>query len=93
MALTSLRSSEKTFICYAGPNATRVFLAGDFNDWRTAAAPMTKTNDGSWRAKARLAPGEHQYKFIVDGQWVHDQAAERQVLNSYGTLNSVIRVS
>lgn len=40
-----------------------------------------------------LPEGEHQYKFFVDGQWVHDpsevmlQALSLQILSSSGKLD------
>jgi len=70
-----------------------ITLVGDFNDWDPAARRMVKTRDGSFRAKLELAPGEYQYKFVVDGQWLHDPEAATHVANEHGTLNnSVVQV-
>jgi 1,4-alpha-glucan branching enzyme len=85
-------SDRKIFICHAADGAKDVYLAGDFNHWNPAATPMPRAKDGSFRTKVRLSPGEHQYKFVVDGHWVIDKKAERQVQNSFGTCNSVIKV-
>ncbi len=54
------------------PYAGNVFLAGDFNAWSAGANPMVKNDDGIWTATVSLPPGEHQYKFVVDGQWTAD---------------------
>ncbi len=59
---------------YADPSAGSVNLAGDFNEWSTSATPMTDPDgDGVWRVVVPLAPGEHQYKFVVNGgTWIAD---------------------
>ena len=40
-----------------------------------------------------LKPGVYEYKFIVDGQWIHDPANREKRVNQYDTFNSVLRVS
>ncbi len=57
---------------YAAPNAGSVALAGSFNDWSTTANPMVREEDGTWSTVLRLAKGTHEYKFVVDGQWLTD---------------------
>lgn len=39
-----------------------------------------------------LPEGEYQYKFIVDGEWVHDPE-EESVDNNLGSKNNVIKVT
>ncbi|MFW5803191.1 MAG: isoamylase early set domain-containing protein [Verrucomicrobiota bacterium] len=81
-----------TFICDALPEATKVFLAGDFNDWDAAANRMQKVKDGSFRRKLPLKPGTYQYKFVVDGEWQADPTAENHCKNGLGDCNSVVTV-
>ena len=57
---------------YTDPNAGGVSWAGEFNGWSTSAAPMTKDAKGVWSVVVPLPAGEHQYKFVVDGQWIAD---------------------
>ncbi len=57
---------------YKDPYAGQVALAGDFNAWSNTANPMRKDDDGVWSTTVQLGPGEHQYKFVVDGQWIAD---------------------
>jgi 1,4-alpha-glucan branching enzyme len=80
-----------TFVCEPESEASKVFLAGDFNDWDPAATRMVKRN-GSFRKKMELPAGEHQYKFVVDGEWQTDPAAMAEVPNEMGTMNSVVTV-
>lgn len=70
-------------------DARQVSLAGSFSDWKPVR--MSKRR-GRFQASLLLAPGAYQYKFMVDGEWKHDPAAEESVVNEFGTLNSVVRV-
>lgn len=70
-----------------------VMLAGDFTDWEKGAIHMTKSaRSGEWKASVKLTPGEHQYRFLVDGNWFTDPSTEH-ILNTFGGENSFIRVS
>ena len=58
---------EHRFLVWA-PNARRVSLVGDFNDWDRNALPMEKLEGGVW---AVFVPGLQNgqcYKFCVDGE-------------------------
>ncbi len=74
------------------PAARRVSLCGDFNDWSPDATPMTRQTDGQWTTALVLPPGRHQYKFVADGEWLHDPKAPEALPNLFGSLNSVIEV-
>ncbi len=84
-------SASTTFQCDVRPDAREVFLVGDFNNWDPRSDRMVKRG-GKFQKSKRLAPGEYQYKFVVDGEWHTDPDAP-QVPNEYGTQNSVIRVT
>ena len=59
-----------------------VYLAGSFNEWSTAAKKMAyKTKSGIYSATVQLAPGEYQYKFVIDGTWCADPENENSVKN------------
>ena len=53
-------------------SATSVYVAGSFNNWSTTATPMTKNSSGVWTATVNLGEGVHEYKYIVNGNWVLD---------------------
>lgn len=82
---------DTKFLCDINPDAKEVFLVGDFNNWSPRADRMVK-RQGAFRKSKRLAPGEYQYKFLIDGEWHADPSAAIQVLNEFGTNNSVIEV-
>lgn len=52
-------------------SAKRVVLSGSFNNWSTNELLMNKTADG-WSLNYVMAPGNYEYKFIVDGNWIPD---------------------
>jgi len=72
--------------------ARAVALAGDFNGWSPDAGRLTKKPDGTWTIDLLLAPGEYQYRLVVDGQWRDHPEAKRRVRNPYGTENGVLEV-
>lgn len=69
------------------PGAARVALAGTFTHWRPAVE-LHETAPGEWTALVPLAPGVHDYAFVVDGErWVADPHAP-QVDDDFGGTNS-----
>jgi 1,4-alpha-glucan branching enzyme len=47
------------------PNAARVAVIGDFNDWQPDAAPMTPDETGIWETFVPGAAHSHHYKFRI----------------------------
>ncbi len=82
-----------TFRVWA-PNATSVYVPGDFNTWATAAAPLGKelTNgvwDGIWSADVTSATNGQQYKYYINysggSVWHHDPRARLEVNSGSGS--------
>jgi hypothetical protein len=69
----------------------QMILTGSFNHWDEKALPMRKTADG-WALRLQLQPGLYHYKFIADGEWMHDPGNKESVINEYNTLNSILEV-
>jgi 1,4-alpha-glucan branching enzyme len=57
------------------PNAHRVFLAGDFNNWNKSTLAMTPTRNGDWVCRLKLPEGVYQFKYWVDGTWYLDNSS------------------
>jgi 1,4-alpha-glucan branching enzyme len=74
---------------FEAPTARQVSLAGDFNNWDTKALPMRTGTDGLWHLRVPLKPGRHEYRFIADGVWQDDPAAEQRTANAWGGQNCV----
>lgn len=92
-AVSQVRKVKATFmfpVCECRPRY--VSLSGDFNGWSPNATPMKQYDDGHWETTLDLAPGRYEYKFVRDGEWMPDLLARENVLNRYGTLNSVIEI-
>jgi 1,4-alpha-glucan branching enzyme len=84
--------SQVTFVFQPNGDCRKVALAGDFNDWQPDSGKMTRQKDGSFRKRLNLDPGEHRYKFWVDGEWIEDPEAERHDYNQYGTRDCIVTV-
>lgn len=73
--VNSLLSIGETYLFKLNGYATakKVVFTGDFNGWNDSELVMNKTSDG-WQLPYVLAPGNYEYKFIVDGKWLTDPA-------------------
>jgi chromosome partitioning protein len=81
------------FFCMSAPGAKKVYVAGEFNDWRLdAAASLERDEEGIWRRRVSLLPGRYQYKYYVDGQWIVDPENPLRIVNENGIVNSLIKV-
>ena len=74
--------------------ATRVLIAGDFNNWTPESTPMVRTpaGRGTWTMSLPLRPGRYRYRFIVDGKWVTDPNNKYVETNQFGELNNIVEV-
>ncbi|HKI70108.1 MAG TPA: glycogen-binding domain-containing protein [Verrucomicrobiae bacterium] len=77
---------------YSLPAAESVAIAGTFNDWRPATAPMIAIGEGRWAKELLLPPGTYQYRLVVDGEWMCDPTAKERVPNPFGGENAICRV-
>jgi len=71
------------------PEATQVFVAGDFNGWQPELHPLKRNKQGLWKTKLDLAPGIYQYLYLVDGFWCEDLGCPSRVDNPFGGQNCV----
>lgn len=89
---TSKPMTKSIQFSYYAPDANKVCLAGDFNNWNTNSCSLTKSNTGDWTASVHLKPGEYLYRFFVDGEWRDDPRCCERVPNEFGTQNDKIVV-
>ena len=79
------------FILEGFPNAKKVILTGSFNGWNETDLEMIKRGD-LWVLQLQLQIGTYEYKFIVDGEWIHDPANPNKKRNQYLTFNSILDI-
>ncbi|MBL8068282.1 MAG: hypothetical protein JNM28_07515 [Armatimonadetes bacterium] len=94
LALSAILASSQSFgheFVYTNSAASKVNLAGSFNGWNKETDPMARDADGkTWRITKQLGIGEHQYKFVIDGEtWVTDPNA-KSVDDGNGHTNSLL---
>lgn len=77
---------------YLDVSAQMVSVAGTFNNWHPRSLPMIPFGHGRWMKELSLAPGVHEYLFVVDGKWIPDPQARESVLNAFGGVNSVLTI-
>jgi hypothetical protein len=89
----SLKATSKlTTFRLEAPQASRVFLAGCFNGWDPTATPLKCNQEGVWTCAISIPAGEHQYRFIVDGEWRDDPLNSVRCWNEFGTENCVLSI-
>jgi 1,4-alpha-glucan branching enzyme len=68
-------------------------VAGTFNNWDPSQYKLRdNAKRGIYKTTLTLSPGQHEYKFIVNGVWCADPGCPDDVLNVHGTHNSVLRI-
>jgi len=86
------KTEKKVEFTFYAPEATEVYLSGEFNQWDIKSLPMKKGEDGFWRTTVNLAPGRYEYKLCADGVWVENLPSAELVPNPFGTQNFVVLV-
>ncbi|MBC7472672.1 MAG: alpha/beta hydrolase [Candidatus Sericytochromatia bacterium] len=72
-------------------NADSVSVAGEFNNWNSQANYLYHI-DGKWLVDIALAPGQYQYKFVINNiHWILDPNREKSFAPK-GEMNSLIVV-
>ena len=74
-------------------SAKRVYIVGDFNNWKRKATPMKKLKSGAYKIGIDLPCGrEYQYRYLIDGKtWENDWEADKYVPSPYyETENSLV---
>jgi 1,4-alpha-glucan branching enzyme len=89
---SSKKKTKKIRFSLEAVEAKKVSLVGEFNNWNPDADPMQRDENGIWTKAKMLSPGNLEYKFFVDGEWIQDPENLRTCPNCFGSLNSVVKV-
>lgn len=80
--------AEVTFSITA-PQASEVYLAGEFNDWKLDDSSRMEKNGETWVKRLSLKKGQYRYRFVVDGQWIEDPQNPAKEANVFGSMDSL----
>jgi hypothetical protein len=81
-------------ITFDAVDAKHLSIVGDFNDWDSTAAPLTRFgSNGPWTVTVKVMPGRHLYAFMVDGKLVVDPRAPHTRDLDFGGEASVLMVN
>ncbi len=68
-----------------------VFVTGAWDNWSTKT-PLHRTGPADpFTAVLSMPVGVHQYKYIVDGNWMHNKSLPTKT-DQHGNLNNIINV-
>lgn len=73
------------------PNAKKVFVMGDFNDWKKNTVPLIAEDNGYWSVEVPEAKAGQQYKYVLKtkaGELIRNDPYARELTNSVG--NSIV---
>lgn len=72
--------------------AEAVALVGDFNNWDTAASPMSHLKSGDFTSLVELEKGKsYEFRYLINGsEWCNDPEADSYAANDFGAENSVV---
>ena len=71
------------------PDARQVEVVGAFTRWDDQRYAMVQGGDGRWRLALSLGPGEHTFRYLVDGHtWALDADAHGLIAGGDGLMRS-----
>lgn len=75
-------------------DAKKVSLVGSFNEWNAKATPLKKLKNGTFKGAVDLdTNNSYEFKYLVDGTFVNDDAADSYVWSEFASAdNSVVKV-
>ena len=89
---TPLIDGAKVHFVYYDPDAVKVAVAGEFNEWarNSDAIPMHRLGETDLFFHTLTFPGATrlEYKFLVDGEWKIDPLCQHKIDNGIGGENA-----
>ncbi len=73
--------------------ARSVVVTGGFTNWSKEGIPLREIRMGEWATNLDLAPGDYEYRLLVDGEWRDNVEADRRTPNPFGTENCLLTIS
>jgi len=73
--------------------AGSVEIRGTFTGWHAHPVAMELKGNGWWEAEIGVAPGDHEFQYLIDrSRWTTDYAASGVRLTRLGTWASLLHV-
>jgi 1,4-alpha-glucan branching enzyme len=65
----------------AAPDAEKISIVGEFNDWKEDELILKKLKSGIFKIDVDLPVGQkYQYRYLVDGEtWINDWEADEYI--------------
>lgn len=90
--LEKIARGEGVKFALFAPEAQKVQIAGNFTCWIPQRMYKSKKDPGVWTLTVPLDAGSYSYKFIVDGEWMHDPNNPERMNDEFDGYNSVLSV-
>jgi 1,4-alpha-glucan branching enzyme len=88
------RIGHNTYVFYhSAPGARSVHLVGTFNHWNPYSLPLKRNEAGLWEIEVDIPPGEHAYRFLVDGEYVRDPLGETLGVDRFNREYTIVELS
>lgn len=88
------RSKQQVSIQYSAEG--RLYLVGDFNNWRKTGIPLRKQEDNTFVAQLELSPGAYEYKILRKQgdteEWLRFSNETYTVSDGFGSKNAMLLV-
>lgn len=88
----TVQGNSAYFMLYDA-KASRIEVAGSFNNWEMFTMFRKPDDPGMWGVRYdHLPPGEHQYKYIIDGTWTTDPENYTPTMDHEKNINSTFMI-
>jgi len=92
-----IKDSEEIRVTFVQPlneERGRIFVAGDFNNWKIGSHPLRKRSNGTASAALTLNSGDRfAFRYVTeDGLWFNDEQADDYEPNGIDGFNCVVQI-
>lgn len=69
--------------------ANEVQVVGSFNEWNTAATPLKKLKNGTFKGTVNLDKGQsYEFRYLIDGNYTNDEQADAYAWNDFAAADN-----
>ena len=94
MTVEDKKQKKRVNFWIAVAPGSQVSVAGTFNNWDPKANPMKdQSGKGYFKTDMLVPVGQHEYKFVVNGEWRTDPSCQKLVPGPFGSENCVLQIA